>query len=46
MLNYTWEEKTMMVSEEKFRNKFCNTEMRTLKFFLLSLISMNFWMYF
>lgn len=36
----------MMVSEEKFRNKFCNTEMRTLKFFLLSLVSMNFWMYF
>lgn len=35
-----------MFSEEKFRNKFCNTEMRTLKFFLLSLVSMNFWMYF
>lgn len=33
----------MAVSEEKFRNKFCNTEMSTFKFFLLSFFSMGFW---
>lgn len=33
----------MTVSEEKFRNKFCNTEMSTFKFFLLSFFSMGFW---